>query len=138
MCRKSASRISYVLLASMMSLFVSCRDGILTQRPGDDTEAPLNGVVILYTDSNEWRVHIFETGVLYNSGYEVDSPFVLPTKADAQVLRHYSYAGSSQRFVTSDGYTFGMPSASVTKAGSKTRYSVLGLWKRSTTIDVEF
>jgi hypothetical protein len=40
--------------------------------------------------------------------------------------------------VTSDGYTFGMPSASVSKAGSKTKYSVLGLYRRKTKVEVHF
>ena len=64
-------------------------------------------------------------------------PWQFPTREDAQTLKTLTYQ-NDERFVTSDGYTFGMPSASVSKAGSKTRYSVLGLWKRKTTIDVPF
>ena len=60
-------------------------------------------------------------------------------KEEAQILRKLEYpTPSGERFVTSDGYTFGMPSASVSKAGQKTQYSVLGLHRRKTTIDVPF
>ena len=63
---------------------------------------------------------------------------MLPTREDATILKTCTYGDGSERFVTSDGYTFGMPSSSVTKAGQKTQYSVLGLWKRQTVIIVEF
>ena len=54
-------------------------------------------------------------------------------------MRTLEYAShSGERFITSDGYTFGMPSASVSKAGTKTQYGVLGLHRRKTTIDVPF
>ena len=91
------------------------------------------------TDSDEWHVCLVATGKLYADAVQVKmpEPWQLPTRSDAQVLKTLEYP-SEERFVTSDGYTFGMPSASVSKAGSKTRYSVLGLWKRKTTIDVTF
>ena len=67
------------------------------------------------------------------------APWSIPVRSEAQVLRTLEYASpSGERFITSDGYTFGMPSASVSKAGTKTQYSVLGLHIRKTTIDVPF
>lgn len=79
------------------------------------------------------------TGLLYSDAVAVPipAPYRLPTKDEAQILKTLSYT-SSERFVTSDGFTFGTPSASVTKAGEKTKYSVLGLYIRKTTIDVPF
>ena len=96
-------------------------------------------MVVYETDSTEWHVRLFATGKLYAEAVQVHipDPYRLPTKDDAQILKTIEYP-SEERFVTSDGYTFGMPSASVTKAGSKTQYSVLGLWVRPTTIDVPF
>ena len=98
-----------------------------------------NEMVVYETDSTEWHVCIFATGMLYADAVQVAMPvpWQLPTREDAQVLKTLTYP-SDERFVTSDGYTFGMPSASVTKAGQKTKYSVLGLWKRQTTIVVTF
>ena len=98
-----------------------------------------NDTIIIQTDSTEWHVRLFATGKLYAEAVQVPipDPYRLPTKDDAQILKTIEYP-SEERFVTSDGYTFGMPSASVTKAGSKTKYSVLGLHIRPTTIDVPF
>jgi hypothetical protein len=70
-------------------------------------------------------------------GVQLPSPWVIPTREDAQILKTLTYE-SGERFITCDGYTFGMPSTNVSKAGQKTRYSVLGLWKRRTVIEVEF
>ena len=96
-------------------------------------------MVVYETDSTEWHVRLVATGKLYAEAVQVSipAPYRLPTKDDAQILKTLTYP-SSERFVTSDGYTFGMPSASVTKAGSKTKYSVIGLHIRPTTIDVPF
>lgn len=138
MCRKSVSRISYVLLVSMMSLFVSgCANDILTQEPGD---AMPTGVAVLWTDSDEWRVEVFAERLVYSEAVQVvmPEPWVLPTQEEAKVLHDLTFGSGQYRYVTSDGYTFGMPSASVTKAGSKTHYSVLGLWRRRTVYDIEF
>ena len=98
-----------------------------------------NEMVVFETDSTEWHVCVVATGKLYADAVQVSvpAPYRLPTKDEAQILKTLTYP-SSERFVTSDGYTFGMPSASVTKAGQKTKYSVLGLWVRPTTIDVPF
>jgi hypothetical protein len=97
-----------------------------------------DGTVVFSTDSDEWIVQVFATGVLYGSGYSVDSPYHIPTRDEATLLKTLTYGKSEQRYVTCDGYTFGMPSASVTKAGTKTKYSVLGLWRRQTTYFVPF
>ena len=107
--------------------------------PSDDRFADTNETIVYETDSTEWRVRLFASGLLYADAVQVPlpDPWQLPTRSDAQVLKTLEYP-SEERFVTSDGYTFGMPSASVSKAGSKTRYSVLGLWKRETTINVPF
>ena len=98
-----------------------------------------NEMVIYETESTEWHVRLLATGKLYAEAVQVPipDPYRLPTKDDAQILKTLTYP-NDERFVTSDGYTFGTPSASVTKAGSKTKYSVLGLWVRPTTIDVPF
>ena len=96
-------------------------------------------MVIYETDSTEWHVCLVATGKLYADAVQVamPAPYRLPTKDDAQILKTLTYP-SDERFVTSEGYTFGMPSASVSKAGTKTKYSVLGLHIRPTTINVPF
>jgi hypothetical protein len=104
---------------------------------GDATELPSE--VILQTDSDEWRIAIIAESLYYDEAVSkpIPNPFRLPTKDEAKVLRTLDYP-HRERFVTSDGYTFGMPSASVSKAGSKTKYSVLGLWRRPTRIYIEW
>ena len=104
---------------------------------GDATE--LLGEVVCVTDSDEWKVALVAEGMYYAEAVAVSvpDPYRLPTRAEAQVLRWLTYP-HDERFVTSDGYTFGMPSASVSKAGSKTKYSVLGLWRRKTKVEVHF
>ena len=91
--------------------------------------------VVLVTDSTEWHVCIAAEHLLYSKAVEVQlpSPWLLPTHEDAAILKTCTYP-HDERFITSDGYTFAMPSASVSKAGQKTNYSVLGLWKRKTVI----
>lgn len=104
---------------------------------GDATELPSE--VVCVTDSDEWRIALIAEGLYYHDAVSepIPDPFRLPTKDEAKVLRLLEYP-HHERFVTSDGYTFGMPSASVSKAGSKTKYSVLGLWRRPTKIEVPF
>lgn len=104
---------------------------------GDATE--LLSEVVCVTDSDEWRIALIAEGLYYADAVSepIHDPFRLPTKDEAKVLRSMTYP-HDERFVTSDGYTFGMPSASVSKAGSKTKYSVLGLWRRRTIIEVPF
>ena len=104
---------------------------------GDATE--LLSEVVCVTDSDEWRITLIAEGLYYADAVSkpIPDPFRLPTKDEAKVLRNLDYP-HDERFVTSDGYTFGMPSASVSKAGSKTKYSVLGLWRRPTRYEIEF
>ena len=96
-------------------------------------------MIVYETDSTEWHVCLVATGKLYADAVAVaiPDPYRLPTKEEAQVLKTCTLQ-SSERFITSDGYTFGMPSSSVSKAGAKTKYSVLGLHIRPTVIDVPF
>ena len=95
--------------------------------------------MVYETDSTEWHVCLVATSKLYADAVQVavPAPYRLPTKDEAQILKTLTYP-SSERFVTSDGFTFGCPSASVTKAGAKTKYRVLGLHIRRKTIDVPF
>ena len=129
--------ISFALLLTL-SLFISCRKDEPTA-PSDDHIVGGNEMIVYETDSTEWHVCLVATGKLYADAVQVSIPaqYRLPTRDEAQILKTLTYP-SSERFVTSDGYTFGMPSASVTKAGAKTKYSVLGLYIRQTTIDVPF
>ena len=98
-----------------------------------------NEAIVFETDSNEWHVRLFAEHLLYSKAVEVNlpSPWLLPTREDAQILRTLTYP-HDELFITSDGYTFAMPSASVSKAGQKTNYSVLGLLKRQTVIIQEW
>ena len=124
-----------ILLALL--LLGSCRKDEPTATT--DHSAGADGVVVYDTDTTDWRVCVVATGLLYAEAVAVPipAPYRLPTKEDAQILKTLTYP-SSERFVTSDGFSFAMPSASVTKAGEKTKYSVLGLHIRKTTIDVSF
>ena len=126
-----------VLILLALLLLISCRKDEPTS-PSDHS-AGADGVVVYDTDSTEWRVCVVATGLLYADAVAVPipAPYRLPTKDDAQILKTLTYP-SSERFITSDGFTFSMPSASVTKAGAKTKYSVFGLHIRKTTIDVPF
>ena len=106
----------------------------------DPSEPTGTGEAIVFiTDTSEWHVRLFAEHLIYSKavGVQIPSPWMLPTKEDAQILKTLEYP-NSERFITSDGYTFGMPSASVSKAGQKTQYSVLGLWKRKTVIVIDF
>ena len=109
------------------------------QNPSE-TDQPVGQELIIYeTDSTEWHIQLFKEHLLYSEAVAVTlpEPWRLPTREDAQILKTCSYP-HDERFITSDGYTFGMPSSSVSKAGQKTKYSVLGLWKRRTVIVIEF
>lgn len=115
-----------------------------TEEPANPSEQSITddgstGVLVYETDTTEWRVKIFKEHILYSevASITLPAPWVLPTREDAAVLRLLEYP-HEERFVTCDGYTFGMPSASVSKAGAKTKYSVLGLHKRRTTIIIEW
>ena len=135
MFRKFASR-TYCALLLIVGLFTSCR----SDEPTNPSEQAAREEVVVYeTDTTEWRVCIFAEHLIYSKAVEVQlpSPWLLPTREDAAILKTCTYP-HDERFITSDGYTFGMPSASVTKAGSKTMYSVIGLWLRPTIIHIEF
>ena len=137
MWRPSPLHISFALLLTL-SLFIS---GCLSDEPTApfDHSVGTNEMMVYETDSTEWWVCVVATGKTYAQAMQVavPAPYRLPNRDEAQTLKTLTYP-SSERFVTSDGYTFGMPSASVTKAGTKTKYSVLGLYIRLTTIDVPF
>ena len=137
------SRSRHIRFALRLILSLSILETVVSgcsrsDEPVADHSADVSKMVY-ETDSAEWHVRVFATGMLYADAVEVQmpSPWVIPTREDALILKTLNYE-SSERFVTSDGYTFGMPSASVSKAGQKTRYSVLGLWKRPTVIEVQF
>lgn len=110
------------------------------QAPSDEQTYAATEAIVLVTDSDEWRVRLFAEHMLYAeaAAVELPAPWIVPTKQDAQTLKNLTYGDGKERYITSDGYTFGMPSASVTKAGSKTKYSVLGLHRRMTTITIEW
>ena len=139
-CNHPASCVAAVLLLSLSLCMSACRGRTEEpQAPSDDHIADVSEMVVLETDSEEWRIKIFKEHILYSevASITLPAPWVLPTREDAAVLRLLEYP-HEERFVTCDGYTFGMPSASVSKAGAKTKYSVLGLHKRRTTIIIEF
>ena len=136
MWRPFPLHISFALLLTL-SLFISCQEEPTIQ---PSTQTSSTEAIVFETDSTEWRVCIFAEHLIYSKAVEVQlpSPWLLPTREDAAILKTISYSDGSERFVTSDGYTFGMPSASVSKAGAKAKYSVLGLHIRQTVIDVPF
>ena len=126
----------WCVLLLTLGLFTSCQ----SDEPTNHSEQATREEVVVYeTDTTEWRVRIFAEHLLYAKAVEVQlpSPWMLPTREDAAILKTCTYP-HDERFITSDGYTFGMPSASVSKAGQKTQYSVLGLWKRRTVIVIDF
>lgn len=137
MSRPSSRHISFALLALLSLSLSGCNhNGNEPQAPTEPISQPLT---VYRTDTTEWIVSLFQRSLLYSEALEITlpAPFVLPTKEQATVLRQCSFA-HDERFVTSDGYTFAMPSASVSKAGSKTRYSVLGIYIRHTVIRQDF
>ena len=137
MWRPSPLHISFALLLTLSLSISGCRSDEPTA-PSDHSVGA-NKMTVYETDSTEWNVCIVATGKLYADAVQVSvpAPYRLPTKDEAQILKTLTYP-HDERFVTSDGYTFGMPSASVSKAGAKTKYSVLGLWIRATVIQIDF
>lgn len=147
MFRKFTSRTYCVLPAILcLSLSISvllsgCSKKNEPEHPSGEPQPLTEAVIVLQTDSDEWQVQLFKEHLLYSEAVAVKlpAPWRLPDREEAKVLKDLSYpTQSGERFVTSDGYTFGMPSASVTKAGAKTKYSVLGLHIRKTVISVKF
>ena len=131
-----------LLLSSLLgtiSLAACSKQNEPEQPTVDERVADANETIVYVTDSTEWRVKIFKEHILYSevASITLPAPWVLPTREDAAVLRLLEYP-HEERFVTCDGYTFGMPSASVSKAGTKTKYSVLGLWRHRNVIYIEF
>ena len=114
--------------------------------PDDPTTSGLNytqgdsGDLVYEDEESEWYVHIFKTGMVYDQASKVvlPDPWYIPSREEGQILRTIPYGDGKWRFVTNDGYTFGMPSASVSKAGAKKEYAVLGLRKRIKVIVVSF
>lgn len=151
MFRKFASRTYYVL-PSILLLSILLLNGCSKKEQNEPEQQPETEVpsveetidtraIVFSTDSDEWVVQLFKEHLLYSEAAAITlpAPWRLPTREEATVLRTLEFASpSGERFVSSDGYTFGMPSASVSKAGTKTKYSVLGLWRRRTTIVIEF
>ena len=130
------NRTAFFVLLLISGLFISCR----SDEPTNPSEqAAREEVVVFETDTSEWHVCLFAQHLIYSKAVEVQLPshWLLPTREDAAILKTCTYP-HDERFITSDGYTFGMPSASVSKAGQKTQYSVLGLWRRRTVIRVEY
>ena len=138
-----SSRYTAIFCALLLclSLFISACKKDEPNKSSDQVSHSVeaNEMIVLLTDTDEWHVRKIAQHLLYSSAVKVEtpSPWMLPTREDAQILKTLDYP-HTERFVTSDGYTFGMPSASVSKAGQKTNYSVLGLWKRKTTYDIGF
>ena len=129
-----------VLIAGIAALLIGCN--AVEQTSPDhiaDTDDMVEcGVLIYRDDSTEWRVFVPYAAVYVYDTYHVDSPFHIPTREEAKVLHTLHYGSGSVRYLTDDGYTYGMPSASITKAGQKTKYSVLALWRRSYIINITF
>ena len=142
MSSRWSRHISFAQAALLLSLFLSmsaCSGR--TEEPANHSEpTAISETIVFETDTSEWHVCLFAQHLIYSKAVEVQlpSPWMLPTREDATILKTCTYGDGSERFVTSDGYTFGMPSASVSKAGQKTQYSVLGLWKRKTVIVIDF
>ena len=126
------------LLLSLL-LFMSACSGKTEEVQAPSELTGTGEAIVFVTDTSEWHVRLFAEHLIYSKAVEVNlpSPWLLPDRQQAATLKTLSYP-SDERFVTSDGYTFGMPSASVSKAGTKTKYSVLGLYIRPTVIRIEF
>lgn len=138
-CNHPASCVAAVLLLSLSLCMSACNGRTEEPQAPSEPDAVGSEIIIYQTDSTEWRIKIFKEHILYSevASITLPAPWVLPTREDAAVLRLLEYP-HEERFVTCDGYTFGMPSASVSKAGAKTKYSVFGLHKRRTTIIIEW
>lgn len=140
-CNHPASCVAAVLLLSLFLCMSACSGKTEEVQDPSEPDAVGSEIIIYQTDSTEWRVKLFKEHLLYSEAVETNlpAPWRLPVREEAQVLRNLEFTSpSGERFVTSDGYTFGMPSASVSKAGAKTKYSVLGLYIRQTVITIEF
>ena len=146
----SPSRRTYYVFPSILLLSILLLNGCSKKEQNEPEQQPETEVpsveetidtraIVFSTDSDEWMVQLFKEHLLYSEAVETNlpAPWVIPSREEAQILKTCNYP-HDERFITSDGYTFGMPSASVSKAGSKTYYSVLGLHIRRTVIVVTF
>ena len=131
--------ISFALLVAAMCISLWSCDQSGSSTPDAPIEPIEEATCVLTTDTADWYVALFYEGLYYADACTktLPSPYRLPTKDEARILRNLDYP-HRERFITSDGYTFGMPSASVSKAGTKTKYSVLGLHIKPTRIVIEF
>ena len=138
-CNHPAFCVAAALLLSLSLCMSACNGKKEEPQTPSEPDAVGSEIIIYQTDSTEWRVKIFKEHLLYSEAVETNlpAPWVIPSREEAQVLKTCSYP-HDERFITCDGYTFGMPSSSVSKAGQKTKYSVLGLHIRRTVITVEF
>lgn len=129
------------LLLSLSACMSACRGKTEEELNPSDFAGDINvgSKIVLVTDSTEWHVQIFKEHLFYSEAVAVKlpAPWRVPSREEASVLRTLELP-SDERFICENGYTFGMPSASVSKAGNKTKYSLLGLWRRRTVILVEF
>lgn len=93
---------------------------------------------VLVTDSDEWQVCVIRSNILaYTGDFSVPEPIHLPTLSEAHILKTLTYP-YEQRFLAKEGtYTFAMPGKCIA-AGRKTKYSVLGLYRRKTVIEIQF
>ena len=145
------AQISCVLLLCLLLFISAALSGCSKKKQNDpeqqqDTEVKSveetidTRAVVFSTDSDEWTVQLFKEHLVYSEAVAVKlpAPWSIPTREEATILRTLTYEFGSERFITCDGYTFAMPSSSVTKAGQKTQYSVLGLWRRRNTYDIPF
>lgn len=133
---------SALLWCLLLSTLVACTPNSDEPEQQDQQEQQpeiFDAVTVLTTDTADWVVQLIKEHLTYAEAVQVvlPSPYHIPTREEAATLRGLTYP-HDERFITSDGYTFGMPSSSVTNAGQKTKYSVLGLDVRRNVIDVRF
>lgn len=93
---------------------------------------------VYMNDSVEWLAYVAYEDVYAGTPVYIDSLFHIPTHEEANILRTITFGEEGVRYLTDDGYTFGMPSKSVTKAGKKTKYSVLALHCRKNIYKQQF
>ena len=140
--RHIASFVPAALLWSLSMSLSACNGKIDSEviEPQDTVPEFIWGAMVYRDDSTEWHVWVPIVGVYVYEDYMsyVDSTYHVPTHEEAKILKTITYGPSGQRYLTNDGYTFGMPSANITKAGTKTKYSVLALWRRRYIINQGF
>lgn len=93
---------------------------------------------VYHDDSTFWCIYIAYTDIYASDQHIVEAPFHIPTREEAKVLKNITFGREGVRYLTNDGYTFGMPGKSITKAGAKTKYSVIALYRRKYIIRQDF